>query len=211
MKRKAAVAALAVLFVVLAVAGAAVYWYGSPHGPSLADVAELRTPRIVSRPPQKVLQVTVSGNPDVIGREAFGTLLSTYMKLEGVARGGPDLPAPRARWPLGADTPVADWIGRYAMTVPDTVVALPGGGSRSTRDGAVIELTTWDYGDVAEILHVGPYDAEAPTIDALEAFIAASGYRIVGDHEEEYLRGPGMLFAGDPSTYLTVIRYRVAR
>jgi len=37
------------------------------------------------------------------------------------------------------------------------------------------------------------------------------GYEIAGPHEEEYLRGPGMLFAGDSKGYLTLIRYQVRR
>ena len=70
-------------------------------------------------------------------------------------------------------------------------------------------ITTWAYGDVAEILHVGPYNAEQPDIERLLNFIKSRGYRVVGDHEEEYVRGPGMLFASDPDKYLTIIRLRV--
>jgi hypothetical protein len=43
----------------------------------------------------------------------------------------------------------------------------------------------------------------------LRAFIDSRGYRAIGDHEEEYVKGPGMIFAGDPNTYLTIIRLRV--
>lgn len=35
--------------------------------------------------------------------------------------------------------------------------------------------------------------------------------RVVGEHEEEYVKGPGMLFAGDPEQYLTIIRLRVEK
>ena len=34
---------------------------------------------------------------------------------------------------------------------------------------------------------------------------------MVGEHEEEYLRGPGMFSKGDPEKYLTIIRYRVKK
>jgi hypothetical protein len=30
-------------------------------------------------------------------------------------------------------------------------------------------------------------------------------------HEEEYIKGPGMIFAGNPETYLTIIRYPVQK
>jgi effector-binding domain-containing protein len=64
---------------------------------------------------------------------------------------------------------------------------------------------------VAEILHVGPYRTEQPDIERLLQFISANGYRAVGEHEEEYVKGPGMLFAGDPEQYLTIIRLRVEK
>ena len=44
-----------------------------------------------------------------------------------------------------------------------------------------------------------------------EPHLATLAPQIAGPHEEEYLRGPGMLFAGDPGTYLTLIRYQVRR
>ena len=72
-------------------------------------------------------------------------------------------------------------------------------------------LTTWEYGDVAEMLHVGPYDREEPTIAKLKQFIKECGYEIVGEHEEEYLKGPGMFSKGNPDKYLTIIRYRVKK
>ena len=58
---------------------------------------------------------------------------------------------------------------------------------------------------------MGPYSAEQPDIERLLRFIESSGYRVVGDHEEEYVKGPGMLFAGDPDSYLTIIRLRVEK
>lgn len=67
-----------------------------------------------------------------------------------------------------------------------------------------------NFGEVAEILHPGPYETESPTIDRLLKFIESSGYRIVGDHEEEYLKGPGYGKI-DPKDYATIIRYRVER
>lgn len=94
------------------------------------------------------------------------------------------------------------------MPVPDTVSAVP---PTSARDGLEVALATWEYGEVAEILHVGPYTTEDPTVARLKSFIAERGCEIAGAHEEEYLRGPGMLFKGDPSSYLTVIRYPVRR
>jgi chromate transport protein ChrA len=184
-----------------------IVWMGSPRGPRLRDVAHLREPRLGTLPPQKVLLVTARGDPNTVGKEAFGQLMRTYFALKGVPKGGPAFKAPRARWPDAGRVP-GEWTGLYAMPVPDAVTALP---ASSAEDGLEVALTTWDYGEVAEILHVGPYSAEEPTIGRLKSFIADQGYEIAGPHEEEYLRGPGMLFAGDPGGYLTLIRYPVRR
>jgi len=194
--------------VITVLLGLVVYRIGSPKGPRLEDVANLKTPRIVTMPPQKVLLVTARGDPNVVGKKAFGLLLSTYYKLEGAPKGGPAFKPPRARWPLDPDVPADEWVGHYAMPIADSVTALP---AVPAKDGLTVELAVWEYGQVAEILHVGPYDAEQPAIETLKAFVAELKYRIVGEHEEEYLKGPGMLFAGDPTTYLTMIRYRVGK
>jgi hypothetical protein len=197
----------AVLAVILCLCGM-VYHLGSPQGPDLAQVAHLRQPRFTTLPDQRVLLVTATGDPNVIGKRAFGLLMRVYYRLDGVPKGGAAFQAPRARWPKGFETPKEQWIGRYAIPVPATVAALPAVGA---EPGMTVALASWTYGDVAEILHVGRYDRESPTIARLKAFIQAHGYVIAGDHEEEYLKGPGMLFSGDPTGYLTIIRYQVRR
>ncbi len=184
-----------------------IVWIGSPRGPRLQDVAPLREPHLARLDPQKVLLVTARGDPSTVGRKAFGLLMRTYFTLKGVPKGGPSFKAPRARWP-SVEGPASEWTGLYAMPVPDTVKERP---AAKGAEGLEVTLGTWEYGEVAEILHVGPYSAEGPTIDRLKAFITERGYEIAGPHEEEYLRGPGMIFAGDPKGYLTLIRYSVRR
>lgn len=57
--------------------------------------------------------------------------------------------------------------------------------------------------DRTQIPHLEPYSEEPPTIARLHEFIAANGYQIAGDHEEEYLTRPT---AKVPKT---IIRYPV--
>jgi hypothetical protein len=94
------------------------------------------------------------------------------------------------------------------MPLPDTMteIKLP-----KPPKGFSIRVTTWDYGEVAEILHIGPYEKEAPAVDRLKKFIGRSGCSIIGEHEEQYLKGPGLLFRGNPKDFHTIIRYRVIR
>jgi hypothetical protein len=100
------------------------------------------------------------------------------------------------------------WVGRYALPVPDTVPSLP---VIDAEHGLRVNLVDWEYGQVAEILHIGPYAKEMPTIEKLHRFIKERGYGIIGYHEEEYVKGPGMFFRGDPEKYYTIIRYQVAK
>jgi hypothetical protein len=72
-------------------------------------------------------------------------------------------------------------------------------------------VSTWEYGEVAEILHLGPYNREEPTMQRLKEFIREQGYVIVGGHEEEYIVGPTPGEKGDPEIYMTIIRYRVRK
>jgi effector-binding domain-containing protein len=193
---------------VLAFVAGGVVWIGMPRGPSLEEVSHLAAPSIERMDAQKVLLVRARGNPNEVGKEAFGLLMKTYYGLPDVPKGGPELQPPRARWPVGEDVAMEDWEGLYAMPVPETVTQVPEG---TASGGLTVELATWEYGEVAQILHVGRYDQEEETVDRLKAFIESQGYQISGLHEEEYLKGPGMLFMGNPDKYLTLIRYPVER
>jgi hypothetical protein len=48
----------------------------------------------------------------------------------------------------------------------------------------------WCEGRSAQVLHVGPYDAEGPTIQLLHESIAEAGCRPRGRHHEIYLSDP---------------------
>ncbi|MBZ5557715.1 MAG: hypothetical protein LAO77_10630 [Acidobacteriia bacterium] len=180
-------------------------WWLS-RGPGERQFADLREPRFTRMSGQRMLVVEATGDPTVVSGGAIKLLFNTYFKLKGVSRVGRP-PAPRARWRFSLDTPREKWAGQYALPVPDSVAEVPAEPAGPMR----VTIATWEYGDVAEVLHVGPYSAERPDIDRLHAFIASNGYRAVGDHEEEYVKGPGMIFAGDPGAYLTIIRLRVEK
>ena len=118
------------------------------------------------------------------------------------------MPAPRARWPLKPETQGIEWKGLYAMPVPQGTANLP---AVKHDPELTVRLELWEYGPVAEILHIGPYNREEQDIARLTAYIKDNGYSIIGDHEEEYIKGPGMFFKGDPEKYYTIIRYLVEK
>ncbi len=176
-----------------------------PQGPDLKAYEFLKQPRIATLPDQKMLVVTAQGDPNAVANKAFELLFKTYYKLPNVPKR--ITPAPRARW-VGDMNVKSSWTGYYAMPVPEDTAQPP---AVEAGTGFMIELQTWAYGDVAEILHVGPYNEETPTIEKLHHFIEQQGYSIIGEHEEEYVKGPGKFFRGDPKKYYTIIRYRVEK
>ena len=188
------------VMVIVAVVG--VLWLRS--GPDPSAFAYLKAPRLTHLDAQRMLVVEATGDPNVVSAGAIKLLFATYFKTNGVSRMHPP-PAPRARWPRSLDTPGIEWVGRYALPVGEQVTEVP---AVSAPDGLRVSLETWEYGDVAELVHIGPYNNEEHDISYLQEFVAALGYRVIGDHEEEYVRGPGMILAGDPLKYITIIRLR---
>lgn len=170
------------------------------------ELEALRTPRITTRPAEMMLVVEAVGDPRTVGGQAFGLLFQLYYGSPLTPK-GPDQPAPRARWPVDFDQPRSEWLGIYALPVPEEFDSLP---VHTAPPGLEAMLTTWEYGSVVEVLHVGPYDREEPTLRRLREWALAEGYELAGPHEEEYIRGPTMAGPGDPEQYLTILRYRVA-
>ena len=69
-----------------------------------------------------------------------------------------------------------------------------------------LRLETYHEGRAVQIMHVGSYDAEAPTIARMHAFITAQGYRPAGKHHEIYLSDPRRVA---PEKLKTVLRQPV--
>ncbi len=194
-----------ILLFVAAILGAVVLAFKFFRGPDLRIYEALKAPRISAKPDQKVLIVTAKGNPNVIGKRAFSTLYKTYFKLRDVPK---TKLIPRARWEAGSADDLDTALGHYALPVPDSVTAVPAG---EIPAGLEIKIAAWKYGNVAEILHIGPYEKETPTVERLKDFIKESGYEIAGLHEEEYVKGPGMFGKGNPEKYYTIIRYPIEK
>ncbi|MDJ0924022.1 MAG: GyrI-like domain-containing protein [Acidimicrobiia bacterium] len=73
--------------------------------------------------------------------------------------------------------------------------------------GHKVRLEVYDEGPAAQVMHIGPYAAEAPTIELLHDFIAARGLALSGLHHEIYLGDPRK---SDPAKLKTIIRQPVA-
>lgn len=72
-----------------------------------------------------------------------------------------------------------------------------------------LRLETYAEGSSVQIMHIGPYAAEGPTLHKLHhEFMPAHGYTFNGKHHEIYLSDPRRVV---PEKLKTVLRQPVAR
>ena len=161
-------------------------------------------PQILQMPPQKMAVVQGKGAPDEVFSKLMPALYgSAYtLKFDLKKKGLPTFKVSglRGRYPDAHLVPRDEWTIITALPVPEDTTSLP-----QKVPGVEVRLETWQYGTVAQILHLGPYDQESPAIERLHKFIQESGYEIAGLHEEEYLTSP------DAKVVKTLIRYPVKK
>lgn len=88
-----------------------------------------------------------------------------------------------------------------AALVRDTIAEV--GKKKALPALARLRLAKFAEGKSAQILHVGPFSTEGPTIARVHAFIASLGGKLHGRHHEIYLTD---IRGADPAKWKTVIR-----
>ncbi|OHD74789.1 MAG: hypothetical protein A2177_15495 [Spirochaetes bacterium RBG_13_68_11] len=180
-----------------------------------------RKPVLVKVPALKYLMVDGQGNPakSAAFRDSIGALygLAYTMKFMLKARGVTDavpMPLEGLFW---ADDMSAfirarrgEWKWTLMLLQPTAVDAklLKAARAELVRKKKnaklpPVRLRRFAEGTCAQVLHLGPYAAERPTIEGLHRFIEESGYVKTGKHHEIYISIPGR---GDPAKMKTVIR-----
>ena len=161
-------------------------------------------PQILEMPPQKMAVVYGKGAPEKVFAECMPALYgSAYtLKFDLKAKGLPTFKVTglRARYPDAHLVSKEEWTHIMALPVPEDTTSLT-----QKVPGIEVKIENWEYGTVAQILHLGPYDQEYHSIERLHKFLEESGYEIIGTHEEEYLTSP------DAKVQKTIIRYEVRR
>jgi len=66
-----------------------------------------------------------------------------------------------------------------------------------------VRFAPFAEGLCAQVMHIGPFSTEGPTIERVHAFIAANGRTRIGKHHEIYLSD---IRRGDPAKWKTIIR-----
>jgi hypothetical protein len=112
---------------------------------------------------------------------------------------------------LGRSRETWRWILMIALPDEATNVEVEraldaGRGKLEERHAANLRVETLDEGRVAQLLHLGPYATERPSIERLHAAIADSGLEPRGRHHEIYLGNP---LTSAPERLKTIIRQPV--
>ncbi len=182
-------------------------------------------PELIDVPEGKFLAIQGKGDPNGVEyQEAMQALYGlsytlkfdqkakgrdyTVMHLEGLwwVEGGVfDLndPAPREMWRWKSMIRQPDFItGEMVEEVRPKVR------EKSGPKADEVKLESFHEGLSAQVMHVGPYSEEGPTIQLLHGFIDESGYRPRGDHHEIYLGDPRRT---KPEKLKTILRQPVEK
>ena len=165
-------------------------------------------PEKVTFPDRRMLTITSIGDPNMVGEAIFGPLYGTAygtkfktFKPQGIKM---ELGKLTALWPDAHLKPKNEWTGIWAVPVPGYVTEADIVQKDETNP---VKLVTWPGGEYAQILQIGTYAEEGPTIKTLHEFIEnVEGIpmaEVIGKHEEEYLTKP------DAKVVKTIIRYRL--
>ncbi|NVM23621.1 MAG: GyrI-like domain-containing protein [Desulfobacterales bacterium] len=184
-----------------------------------------RKPEIIDVPPSKFLSILGKGDPN--GDEYHQAIQALYgmsytLKFDQKAKGHDytvmhleslwwiengifDLnnPAPRESWRWKSMIRQPDFITEEMVEEirPDV---------REKRGPKVdeVKLETFHERLSAQVLHVGPYSEEGPTIQLLHDYIKEQGYRERGDHHEIYMSDPRR---SKPENLKTILRHPVEK
>ncbi|MGZ5469529.1 MAG: GyrI-like domain-containing protein [Candidatus Aminicenantales bacterium] len=169
--------------------------------------ASASKPAIIDVPALKTLMVDGTGDPNGPAfQEAVGSLYSvaytlkfTFKKEKAI-----DYPVMALEGLWCADDPAVfasgkrdEWKWTIFIVLPDVVtrkdvaeaVAAVKKKAKFPRFPEV-RFEKFAEGQAAQVMHIGPYAAEGPTIERLHKFIADEGYRLRGRHHEIYFGDP---------------------
>jgi len=130
-------------------------------------------------------------------REAIGAIYPVAYTLHfALKRRGVTAPvgALEGLYALGAPS---EWSWRLLLPIPDeatdadvTAAIADVAARKGPATVARLRAESWEEGPAAQVMHIGPYDAEQPTIERLQLAIKEAGLRPRGLHHEIYISDP---------------------
>ena len=182
------------------------------------------TPQLVQVPPLAFLRLDGHGDPNT--SPAYAVAVQALYSVSYAARfavkraGGPDFrvsPLEGLWWAEDLSTFVtgdkSEWDWTMMIRQPDAVtgellarLAEEVAAKKSMPAARQLRLISFEEGAAAQVLHVGPYATEGPTIARLHEFIREHGFTFDGHrhkHHEIYLGDPRR---SAPEKLRTIIR-----
>jgi hypothetical protein len=166
-------------------------------------------PKIVTVPLHSYAMVDGKGNPNDSRsyQEAIEALYGVSYTLKFMLKRGPQafdyvvMPLQGLWWAEDMEAfsmgTKEDWLWTMMILQPDEVTPelfeQAREELRGKKDPAAVDLLRlegYEEGMAAQVMYIGPYDAEGPTIIALHEFIRESGHALRGKHHEIYMGDP---------------------
>ena len=182
-----------------------------------------KEPHLIEVPPANFLMIDGRGAP---GGEAYqakvGALYGVAYKSKFLSKqSGQDFVVCKLEglWWFdsydGPTPPREEWNWTMMIRQPDFVTAEmvaqareAAYKSKEAEEVNQVLLKTLDEGLSAQIMHLGPYSEEEPTIEKLHDFVYAQGFKLRGKHHEVYLKDP---LKSAPEKLQTIIRHPVEK
>jgi len=186
-----------------------------------------RTPVLVEVPEMAFLMIDGRGDPNTADsyREAIEALYAVSYTVKFAVKRGPAeidfgvMPLEGLWWSEDptvfstGDKSAWNWTAMIMQPelVKADIVEEARHQAAAKKSLPALELLRYERfaeGPAAQVMYVGPYQDEGPTIAALHAFIAEHGGTLTGKHHEIYLGDPRR---AAPEKLKTVIRQPLAR
>jgi effector-binding domain-containing protein len=162
----------------------------------------------------------------IINAERMAIAMSQDKSSEIVEKNVPDIRIAAIRW-KGRYGEVGRYFGRLAKYVhryivgkpfnmyydegykeedADIETCFPVREDKEIKAPADISIRTLPGGKVASIVHKGPYDQLGRSYEKIALYIKQNNHKVTAPPREIYIKGPGMIFKGNPKNYLTEIQ-----
>ncbi|GAA4920465.1 hypothetical protein LX16_4681 [Stackebrandtia albiflava] len=178
-------------------------------------------PALIEVPPLPVVAVDGHGDPDDAPyRAAVGALYRSAYQVRAIVKREDGLARPvmpleglwtADRGMMTDRTPRDEWNWTMLIVLPpectpDRFEAAREAARRKDPDAPEVRLDRLPSGPAVQILHIGPYSSEKPSIMRMLDFAREHGHRVVGRHQEIYLSDPRRTA---PERLRTLIRYGI--
>lgn len=112
-------------------------------------------------------------------------------------------PAPGEKWRWRSMIQVPDFVTEESLAETQRELV-----EKKGEKVLEVKLESFSEGLAAQVMHIGPYSEETPTINLLHTWVEENGYKLRDDHHEIYLNNPQRT---KPENLKTIIRHPVER